>query len=191
MRLLLVACVVSTGCMRPVQHGRTERFAPPTARELEARQRVTHRKCSPEWGMLVPGLGHVCNGQGTEGAVIGGVAAAEIGTAVVVGQDHPLDHPGVGIPLIALQDLWLIDLIDPRVDEARAQQLLYAPQDSLVDLAAAPFNPCVLGRPWVIGGLAAMLAAGIGVTLAVDGVPDRTRVGADPNLFGYTVDRAW
>jgi membrane protease YdiL (CAAX protease family) len=191
-RVAVLALVVSLGgCLRPVQRGRTEKLAPPTRAELEAGERARNRRCSLNWGLAFPGLGHMCNRQDGEAAVTGGLAVAEVATAIGVARNEANDHPGVGIPLVALQDLWLIGAVDPYLDNQRAQLKLYVPQDSLADLAAAPFNPCVMGRPWVLGGLAAMLAAGIGITVALDGWPGTDRVGDDPNLFGRTVDGRW
>lgn len=184
--------MVGPGCMRPVQRGRTEAFQPPTRAELDAAERARTRRCSPRWGLLFPGLGHLCNGQDGEAAVVGTLGAGEVATLVAAGSsERGAEHPAIGITAVALQDLWLIGALDPYLDSHRAAQLRFAAQDSLADLAAAPFNPCVLQRPEVWGGLAVMLALGIGVTLAVDGEPDTSRYGDDPNLFGRTVDRRW
>jgi len=193
MRLAVLALVVTAvpGCLRPVPRARTERFEAPSPAELEAADRVRRRSCSGSWGLLFPGLGHACSHRPGEAAALGGLAAAEAGTAIVVGREHGIEHPGAAVPLIGLQDLWLIGSLDPMRDDQLAAGLRFTPPDRLGDLAVAPFNLEVLRRPEVWAGLAVMLAAGIGVTIAADGKPDSSRAGDDPNLFGSTVDRRW
>jgi membrane protease YdiL (CAAX protease family) len=197
--LAAAALALAASCSRPVMTGRTSIIAPPSPAEIEAGVAVDYRSCSPHLGWLFPGLGQLCLGKTGEGAVLGGLAASEIGTAVAVGvevdddfdgdgqADDPLEHPGVALPLAAVQDLWIYGLADTWITGALARREMYAPPDTLTDLVAAPFNLEVMKRPAVWGGLLGALALGIGVSLALDDT-DSDQVGDDPNLFGETVD---
>lgn len=186
-------------CSRPVQTARTTLIEPPSEAEIEAGLALDYRSCSPRLGWLFPGLGQLCMGKTAEGGVLSGLAAAEIGTAVAVGvetdydadgdgQADPFQHPGVALPLAGLQDLWIYGLSDVWITGALARRELYAPPDTLADLAIAPFNHEVMKRPVVWAGLAGALALGIGVSLALSDDIDGDQVGDDPNLFGETVD---
>jgi membrane protease YdiL (CAAX protease family) len=194
-----VAALAAAACSRPVQTARTTFIQPPTEAEIEAAWRLDDRSCSPNLGWLFPGLAQLCLGKKTEGAVMASLAAAEIGTAVAVGvntdydgdgdgQSDPLSHPGVVLPLTALQDLWVYGLADAWITGSLARRERFAPPDSAADLVAAPFNLEVMKRPAVWAGLAAALAVGIGVSFAIDGDDQSDSVGDDPNLFGETVD---
>jgi membrane protease YdiL (CAAX protease family) len=190
---------LAAACSRPVQTARTTLIEPPTEAEIEAGFAVDDRACSPHLGWLFPGLAQLCLGKKVEGGVMAGLAAAEIGTAVTVGvktdydadgdgQADPFSHPGVTLPLSAVQDLWVYGLSDAWITGSLAARERFAPPDTLADLTAAPFNHEVMKRPAVWAGLAGALAVGIGVSLALDEV-DGDEVGDDPNLFGETVDR--
>ena len=196
---LALAAAAAAGCSRPVQTARTTLIAPPSEAEIEAGFAFDYRSCSPKLGWLFPGLGQLCLGKTAEGSLLAGLAAAEIGTAVAVGvetdydadgdgQSDPFEHPGVSVPLAALQDLWLYGLADVWITGALARRERYAPPDTLADLTAAPFNLEVMKRPAVWAGLVGALAVGIGVSLALSDDVDSDRVGDDPNLFGETVD---
>lgn len=196
---LAAAAAVASACSRPVQTARTTLIAPPPEAEIEAGMALDYRSCSPKLGWLFPGVGQLCLGKTAEGSIMSGLAAAEISTAVAVGvntdfdadgdgQADPFQHPGVALPLAALQDLWIYGLSDVWITTALARRERYAPPDSLADLAAAPFNLEVMKRPAVWAGLVGALAVGLGVTFALADDVDGDQVGDDPNLFGETVD---
>ena len=187
-RALLAVVVVAgpaAGCMRPVATARTSPLDPPTPRELEAEIDQRHRSCDPRWGLLFPGLGQLCLGQAESGLTLSSLAAAEIATAVyVASQTDNSEHPGIVVPLVGVQDLWVYGLSDVGIRGALARRDLYAPQDTLGDLIAAPFNGEVMARPAVWGGLAGALAVGITATLLLESNIDTSGVGDDANLFG-------
>jgi membrane protease YdiL (CAAX protease family) len=199
-RWALVA--LAAACSRPVQTARTTLIAPPSEAEIEAGFAYDDRSCSPSLGWLFPGLGQLCLGKKPEALALSSLAAAEIGTAVTVGveteydadgdgQADPLSHPGVAVPLSAVQDLWLYGLSDVWISGALARRAMYAPPDSMADLVAAPFNLEVMKRPAVWAGVLGTLAVGLGVSLALSDEVDSDQVGDDPNLFGETVDAEW
>ncbi len=196
---LIVAAVTAAACSRPVQTARTTLIAPPSQAEIDAGLAVETRSCSPSLGWLFPGLGQLCLGKRGEAAVLSSLAASEIGTALTVGvktdydadgdgEPDPFQHPGVSLPLAAVQDLWLYGLADAWITGALARRELYAPPDTMSDLLAAPFNLEVLERPAVWAGLVGALAVGLGVSFALADDVDTDEVGDDPNLFGETVD---
>lgn len=193
---ILAALATAVACSRPIVAARTTALAPPHPIELDAADRVATRRCTPRLGFLFPGLGQMCLRQDGRAALLAGLASAEIGTAVAVAvndSERAMDrrggdaHPGVGLPLVALQDLWLYGVSDVYVQESLARRQLYAPRDSLVDLVAAPFNAQVMRQPWVWGGLLGTLALGVGATFLID-EPDASRAGDDPDLFGRRLD---
>jgi membrane protease YdiL (CAAX protease family) len=188
---LLLAAACAAGCSRQVVTARLSRAEPRSTEEIEARVAVDHAACSPGLGLIFPGVGQLCLRQTERGAALASLAAAEIGAAVAVGVAHDTaDHPGVGLPLVALQDLWIYGVVDTFITRQVADGELYAPRDSTVDLVAAPFNVQVMKRPAVWAGLAVMLAVGLGVSIAIadDDELDTDRAGDDPDLFGETVD---
>ncbi len=199
MRPALAALAALAACSRPVQTARTTLIEPPTTAEIEAGLAVDYRSCSPNLGWLFPGLAQLCLGKKVEGGVMASLAAAEIGTAVAVGvatdydadgdgQADPFEHPGVFLPLSAVQDLWVYGLSDAWITGALARRERFAPPDTLADLGAAPFNLEVMKRPAVWAGLAGALAVGLAVSFALSDDIDGDSVGDDPNLFGETVD---
>jgi hypothetical protein len=109
----LAATVALAACSRPIIRARTSPIEPPAPEELAAEQRVRGASCSTYLGLLFPGLAQLCLGDRAKAAVIGGLAVAEVGTAVAVAQEVPeTDHPGIALPLLALQDLWVYGLAD-------------------------------------------------------------------------------
>ena len=191
MRLAVLAIVALAGCFRPTPRARTTAIEPPSPAEIEAADRIDTRSCSEMWSFAFPGLGQLCTGQRGEGIGMLALGAAEIGAAVyaatevdVAPGESALEHPAVGLPLVGLQDLYIYSVADVLILRDRATRQLYAPQDSTVDLLAAPFNLEVMKRPEVWGGLAAILALGIGVSFALEGEIDTTNTGEDPDIFG-------
>jgi membrane protease YdiL (CAAX protease family) len=184
-----VTLAAAAACARPVATARTSPVQPPMVAELEARIAVDHRSCPPSLGFLFPGLGQLCLGKTAEGATMAALAAAQGATAVAVAlETRDGEHPGVVFPLAGLQDLYVYGLADVAITGSLARGALYAPQDSLLDLAAAPFNHQVMKRPGVWGGLLVTLAVGLGASIALGGGVDASEIGEDPNLFGHTVD---
>lgn len=112
--------------------------------------------------------------------------AAELSTGVLVGNraEAGFEHPGSTLPLLAFQDTWVLGISDMWNDRSLARGELYAPTDTLADLALAPFNIEVMKKPKVWIGLAVVLAVGIGATLALsDDVPP-VKLSDDVNVFG-------
>lgn len=181
-----------SSCSRPVKPARTSPDQPVFAAEREALQRQAQRRCSDSWSLLVPGVSQICRRKYVEGGGLMSASLLELGTILAVGESHPLgySHPGAVIPLVALQDIWIYSNTEPLVDRALARRALYAPQESLADLLAAPFNIQVLKRPSVWAGTLGILALGIGASWLLDGGQINTdQLGADPDVFGYTLDR--
>lgn len=185
------ALLVGAACSRPVVPARTSPMQPVSAAEEAAVTRRLNARCSYRWGLLFPGLTQYCSGRDGEALLLSGLGAAELAVGIAAGQDVGYEHPASAIPLLAFSDLWLYAYLDGVIDQQRADYALYAPQDSLVDLAAAPFNIQVLKRTDVWLGTAVFLAAGIAVSVLVDepGISG-DRLGDDPNVFGETMDPA-
>jgi len=164
---------------------------PPSERELDAAERVRHAKCGAAWRWVFPGVGQACFGKPGEGAVLATVAAGELATGVTVATTNSqgLDHPGASVPLLVVEDAWLYSAIDIDLDFQRATRQLYVPQDTLAELAIAPFNLRVLAKPDVILGILGMTALGIGVSVLVDESADTSHAGERPNLFGRQFSR--
>jgi len=152
---------------------------PPSERELDAAERVRHAKCGAAWRWVFPGVGQACFGKPGEGAVLATVAAGELATGVTVATTNSqgLDHPGASVPLLVVEDAWLYSAIDIDLDFQRATRQLYVPQDTLAELAIAPFNLRVLAKPDVILGILGMTALGIGVSVLVDESADTSHAG--------------
>lgn len=189
--LLLIA--LASGCGPPQVPARTSDDAPPSERELDSARRVAEAECGPGLGLLFPGVGQFCQGKPIEGAVLTSLAAAEIGTAVGVAieQDDGLDglsHPAAAVPLVGVQNLWIYAYADAVFDRQRAARLRYVPQDSLAELALAPFNFEVLSKTDVWLGTLVATAFGVGLSAAIDESFDSEHAGEDPNLFGKTLD---
>lgn len=160
---------------------------PPSDRELDAAERV--RRCPKHAGLLVPGLLQLCRGRTEDGAVLLGLGVAELGTGIGAAAGEGLGSSAAGVPLLAFGDLVTLSVMDLALENQRAARLLYVPQESLADLARAPFSAEVLSRPSVWAGLAGSLAAGILVSIAVDGL--RTQdFGKRPVLFGRETNSA-
>lgn len=177
-----------SACAPAVKTARLDDVAPPSPREIEAAERLASPACSANLGFLFPGAAQFCYRKPAEGAALSALAAAEIATAVTAGavqttDDSALESPGVQLTLVSLQNLWVIGYGDAILDQDRARQLPYTPQDTLGELAWAPFNWRVMKKPAVWGGLALTLAAGVGVSLLIDDDLDADP-GGDVNLFG-------
>ena len=186
----LVVALAVPGCVRPVVAARQSIVEPASPAEEGAEARLQQAACSPRWGLLFPGLAQLCLRQTPEGVALAAGGAAEIGTAVVAGAlSGTADHPGVQLPLTAVQDLYVYGVASAAIQGDLARRARFAPPDSAADLVAAPFNLEVLRRPAVWLGIAGSLAVGLTVSIALTDI-DRHRVGADPNLFGHTFPAA-
>ncbi len=179
-QLVAVLCaVVMTGCAGVPRPARLTAEEPGSPVELDARTRLVDTPCSGRFGFLVPGAGQLCYGKPGEGATLLGLTAVEVTTATVAGvtgEGPALENPAVFLPLVALQNVWIYGVVDPYLDEQRAAQQLYVPQESLFELAAAPFNYRVLTQPDVglgILGLAS-LAIVYGSLVNTGGTPMNT-----------------
>jgi membrane protease YdiL (CAAX protease family) len=187
-RVALLVFLVA--CGPAIHEARMSAAEPPSERELEAAERVAHASCGEGWHWLFPGVGQACQGKPREAAVLATLGAVELatGVTVAVGQPDGVTHPGAAAPLIALQDTWVYSVIDARLEVQRARRLRYVPQDTLGELALAPWNPRVLAEPDVWAGILGSTALVIGLSWIVDGI-DATDAGARPNLFGRTLSR--
>ena len=195
--VLLGAALLAAACARPVKTARLSPLDPPSMTENQAALAVKNRRCNPLLALAVPGLGHMCLRRDAEAAGFAAVAAGEIAAAtaiIVTHDDDPStlveEEPPVTAPLTALQDLWIYGVVDALFTTEMARGKLYTPQDTPVDLVAAPFNWEVMKRPTVWAGILGALAVGIGVSLAID-QPGTEEVGDDPKLFGKRVDGRW
>jgi membrane protease YdiL (CAAX protease family) len=156
---------------------------------VEARQRVTSAHCTRAEALL-PGLIQICRGRAEEGAVLAGLGAAELGAGVTFAAMNGIDSSSGGVPLLAFGDLLTASVMDAALESQRAARLRFVPQESLSELARAPFSGEVLKRPEVWGGIAGTLAAGLFVSRIVDGPVDTSNFGKRPVLFGHTVQSA-
>jgi membrane protease YdiL (CAAX protease family) len=123
--------------------------------------------------------------------VIATLGAGELATGITVAtaNSQGLDNPGAALPLLVFQDTYLYSVVDVELDKLRAARLRYVPQDTLGELALAPFNLRVLGQPDVALGIIGLTAIGVGVSALVDESFDTTHAGERPNLFGHTFSR--
>lgn len=189
----LVLLGLACGCGPVMRPARLADGEPASERELESERRVAEAECGPALGLAFPGLGQLCHGKTAEGVTLATLGAAELGTAagVAIHEDEGLEgleHPAAAVPLIGFQNLWIYGFADSVFEEQRAARLRYVPEDSLGELALAPFNARVLGETEVWLGTLVATALGVGLSAAVDESFDTDRAGDDPNLFGHTFD---
>jgi membrane protease YdiL (CAAX protease family) len=186
---LIAAALGLAACSRPLQHARTEKFQPVFPAERAAKARIEGAACSPSWGFLFPGLGHLCLRESGQGAALLTLGAAELATVIAVASSEPegIEHPGAAIAAVAFQDLWVYGAVSPIFTKQLAKRALYTPQDSAADLLAAPYNIEVMKRPEVWAGLLGMLSLGIGVSLLVDENASADRLGDDADIFGHNM----
>src|SRR5438094_827277 len=173
-----------------MHEARLWREEPASEREVEARDRLRDRHCDARLGLLFPGVGQICHGRTAEGAFIAGLGAAELGTAIGSGIKNGFSQPGAGVPLLAFGDLLTMSVMDTALEAQRAAQLRYVPQETLSELARAPFSWEVMSRPSVFLGLAGSLAAGLLVSRLLDGPIETQNFGKRPVLFGREMNSA-
>jgi membrane protease YdiL (CAAX protease family) len=156
--------------------------SPPSDRELDSAQRVA--TCPARASLFLPGVLQMCRGRTTEGAVLATLGIVELGAGVTGAVTKNPGSSAAGVPFLALGDLMTLSVMDLALESQRALRLAYVPQESLGELASAPFSPEVLSRPSVWAGIAGSLAAGILVSAIVDGGIDTHNFGKRPVIFG-------
>jgi len=175
---LPVACATA---QHPVRRSADE---PPRERETEARARFAELGCRPALSALFPGLGQMSCGRPAEGAGLAMLGAAELGTGIAAGASRGFSSAASQVPLLAYADLLTASAMDVVLDAQRAERLRFVPQETLPELLRAPFEPRVLARPAVWGGVLGALAASLLLSRLVDGPLDTRNFGTEPVLFG-------
>jgi membrane protease YdiL (CAAX protease family) len=190
LRVCMVVFVVAAGCSRPVRHARMSVADPVFPEERIAAAERAARRCSTYWGLLFPGVGQLCLGRTQEGAAIASVAVADAAAASVAAvrtEGPALEHPAVSVPLLAFQETYLFAAANIAIREDLANRKLYAPQDSLADVAAAPFNLEVMKRPEIWAALVGGVAAFVGASFLIEDDLTVANAGGDANVFGKTL----
>jgi membrane protease YdiL (CAAX protease family) len=184
---LASACV--SGCAAEIP-ARRDAEAPPTPQEQASYALVVENDCSTFGLGFIPGGRQLCLGKKEEGFTMLGLGLAELGTGTGVALKHDVMHPGAALPLIAAADLIVLGDTDYIFEAQRARVLPYVPQNSLIEIATAPFNPEALASFDVLAGIAVGVALGLVASeLAGEHTFRDTNAGTDPNLFGVTVDK--
>jgi membrane protease YdiL (CAAX protease family) len=162
------------------------------------------------WSLLCPGCGYFyLDRPGTAAAFLAPAAAMGVtGVALL------LDEPEIGNPedpelgpddpaalqlVLAAQNVWFYGIFAAYRDAqiVRPDLIYRVPRsrETLGDLAAAPFTPRVLARPWVWAGVPLAVGGAIGLTLLLDGDEgdDEGRTLFDDggvNFFGRSTSKA-
>jgi membrane protease YdiL (CAAX protease family) len=139
---------------------------------------------------MFPGVTQMCRGRTEDGAVLLGLSTAEFGTAFGVRLGGSKNDAARGVPFLAFGDTLTLSVMDAALENQRAAKLRYVPQESLPELALAPFSGQVLSQPMVFGGILVSLAAGLLVSRVVDGPIDTQNFGRRPVLFGHEFNSA-
>ncbi len=169
---LAALATVSGGCAVPRAQTRLDPQAAPSAVERDAAERLARARCDRRWSLAFPGLGQLCYGQDGEAAALLSLGALEAGSAAFAAA-RPRDgawyeEPRLVVPLVAFTDLWVYGAIDTLLDEQRALRLTHVPQESLAELAVAPFDPTVLAAPSVWLGVLGTVGAAAGFVALTD-----------------------
>ena len=174
---------VLAGCVEPHQ-ARLSTLDPITAREEDAMMRHASSECDvvPLVGFVVSGLPLACANRTSEGVALTALADAELITGIAFWTQKGIDYPGAYLPLVAFQDTAIIGIASARIDDALSEQALFAPQDSLGEVALAPWNGRVLRRPEVWLGTLFFVGAGIAVDQLLGA--NWNHIGEGPNIFG-------
>lgn len=163
---------------------RTRADEVPSGAELAAEERLDAARCNPALGLLFPGVAQACLGSPVEAGVLAGLAGAEVAaTAALLARRGPevLSVTGGQVPLVALQDLWVLSLADALRVRQLAARRPYAPTEDLAGLALAPFQPVALKRPLVWAGVPVLVAGGVGLSALLG---DLEPTGGQPNVWG-------
>lgn len=184
--LAILAAAGAGGCGPPLAHARLSEAEAPSPREDAAALRAKSERCPVMLGGLFPGLGHYCQRRDEEAVAVATVGVVDVtATAIAFVEEQPAAEK---TSLIVLQDAWAYGAVDPILEQQRAARARYVPQDTLGELAVAPFNGRVLARPEVSGGIVVTSAVAFGLAMLVDrpgpGHPD-----AQPFVFGRPVAR--
>ena len=181
--LLGVALVGAVGCAEPHQ-ARLSTLDPTSAREQDAMLRHASSECDvvPVLGFVVSGLPLACSNRTAEGAALTVIADAELVTGIAFWAKKGIDYPGSYLPLLAFQDTAITGIASGRIDNALSEQALFAPQDTLAEVALAPWNGRVLRRPEVWLGTLFFVGAGIAVDQILGA--NWNHLGEGPNIFG-------
>ena len=118
---------------------------PPMPREVESEERWAHKRCNPSTFSFYSGLGQICLRQDPEGAALVATTTVDLAggiTLAATGHDALL-------PLTVASDTWLFSVQAASFEEDRAHHERFVPQDSISELALAPFNLTVLKDPYV------------------------------------------
>src|SRR5207237_5744813 len=157
---------------------------------VEAERHFREPGCKPPLSAFFPGLGQMSCGRPGEGATLAVLGAAELGTALAAGVARGFDSAAAEVPLLAYAVLLTASTIDLVLDAQRAERLPFVPQESLSELARAPFDARVLSRPAVWAGIAGAVAASVALSRLVDGPLDTRNFGTRPVLFGSSMQSA-
>jgi membrane protease YdiL (CAAX protease family) len=151
-------------------------------REIASAERVDHARCDRGWAWAFPGLGQYCQNKPGQGAVLAATGVVDGG--VLVGGLATNQKSATLVSAIGLQDVWLYGIADTLLEEQRAAQLRFVPQDTFEEVALAPVNGRVLSRPEVFLGILGGVAAGFGVSLLAKDPSGPPHFGDTPRLFG-------
>jgi hypothetical protein len=179
-------CLALAGCV-PVATARTSADEELRAREADAKERLANKRCALGLAWAFPGVGQICANEPKEGAVLASLAVAEGGLAITsLATDERATQ---GITVVTLQDLWVYSITKVTIDRDLAERKEYAPEDTLGELALAPFNGRVMRRPELWAGLPLAIAAGVAVGAILDGPGHRDYhfFRDAPRLFGQPV----
>jgi len=174
----------AAACAGPRPAVRRAADEPPGEREIEAERHFLEPGCKPPLSAFFPGLGQMSCGRSAEGTALVILGAAELGTALGAGLARGFDSAAAEVPLLAYADLLTASTVDVVLDAQRAERLPFVPQETLSELARAPFDARVLSRPAVWAGIAGALAASLLLSRIVDGPLDTRNFGTRPVLFG-------
>ena len=163
---------------------------PPSERELEAEEHFAQPGCTGRGTLLVPGLPQFCRGDRATGTALLSLGTLELGTAVGAGMKNGFGSSSAGRPLLAFGDLVTLSAMDAALESQRARRLLYVPQESLAEMALAPFSTEVLARPEVWAGVVGTVALGLAFSELVEGGLSTSGFGKRPVLFGREMNSA-
>lgn len=188
---LLVLCFAALPAWAgSIETGRTDPLAEPSTAELRAAERLRSARCPGQAVLFLPGGNQLCTGRPREGAFLMGLGTVELAAGIGVLLAVPPSNPEVVdngriVTLIAASNTFLYSSVRSTLDFQLAQRMLYVPADELPQMAAAPFDPRVLKRPAVFGGI---LVLGAAATALQFGLDPPTSFGGPTNVFGAQLD---
>ena len=191
---LAMALALCQACA-PVQQARLDPLADPMPREIEAA--ATMSSCAPFVDYVWPGSPQLCREQPVGGAILVGAGAAQLGAGIGLALANPTGptadtDPSAGsglmVPFVGFQDAWVIGIGAGALHDQAAAGRLYVPQDTLGEMAAAPFNGHVLQRPAVWGTTLGALAGAYALTALTSSGQPAPVLGGRPNVFGVSME---